>query len=317
MLTPWLRRLAGVMACVAALALSGCGSGTIASALKPERFVVFGDGMSDIGFYGSRLTVNDGLSGVWIEQMAARYGKTLALATNGGTAYARAHSRIAAQPDAIGRGDTQTLVQQIDAFLARDKIGLNDVFVINTGTSDLLVQMAAFSAGQTDAQMMANLDTAGRAMAAQTRRLVNAGAKYVVVVGPYNLGRSPWAKTIVKQEALLERASLMINNSFKEAAADLGANVLFIDAALHFNLLTAFPSSYVMKDSTAIACNTVDAGPGIGIGAGQVNSTLCTATTIATGVDYATTVFADAVYFTPQAHKTFSDYAFTRLTARW
>jgi phospholipase/lecithinase/hemolysin len=318
MLTPWLRRFAGGIACVVALALSGCGSGTITSALKPDRFVVFGDGMSDIGTYGARLTVNDGISGVWIEQMAARYGKTLTLAASGGTAYARAHARVAATPDAAGRSDTLTLTGQIDSFLSRDKIGTNDVFVINAGISDLLVQLSAMTAGsQTEAQMMANLATAGRAMGAQTRRLVDAGARYVVVVGSYNLGRSPWAKSILKQEALLERASLHFNNNFLESVVDLGAHVLYIDAALHFNLVTGIPANYAIKDATSIACTSVDPGPGIGIGAGQVNSSRCTPSTIASGIDYAMTAFADAIYFTPAAHRSFSDYAYFRLTARW
>jgi len=318
MSTPWLRRLAGGIACVVALALSGCGAGTITSALKPDRFVVFGDGMSDIGTYGARLTVNDGGLGVWVEQMVARYGKPLTLAASGGTAYARAHARVASKPDAAGRSDTLTLTEQIDSFLLRDKIGANDVFIVNAGISDLLVQAGAMTAGaQTEAQMLAQLAAAGRAMGEQTRRLVDAGARYVVVVGSYNLGRSPWARTLLKQEALLERASLHFNNNFLESVVDLGARVLYIDAALHFNLVTGFPSSYGLRDASAIACTSRDPGPGIGIGAAQVNSSLCNASSIASGVDYGFTAFADAVYFTPAAHRSFSDYAYGRLTARW
>ena len=61
-----------------------------------------------------------------------------------------------------------------------------------------------------------------------------------------------------------------------------------------------------------------DAGTGgIGIGAGQVNSALCTTNTIVSGADYNLYLFADRVYPTPAAQRKFGDYAFQRIRARW
>jgi outer membrane lipase/esterase len=61
----------------------------------------------------------------------------------------------------------------------------------------------------------------------------------------------------------------------------------------------------------------VDQGPGIGIGAGRVNSRLCTPSTIQAGQDYTRLLFADLVYPTPHAHQLFGDFALSRIRDRW
>ena len=77
----------------AAVALAGCGSGSVVSAIKPKRFYVVGDGFSDVGQTGAVATVNDG-SLIWIQQLAARYDLTVAPAASGGTGYAQVYARI-------------------------------------------------------------------------------------------------------------------------------------------------------------------------------------------------------------------------------
>jgi outer membrane lipase/esterase len=61
----------------------------------------------------------------------------------------------------------------------------------------------------------------------------------------------------------------------------------------------------------------VDATNGIGIGAGQVNSALCTPSTLLSGASQTSYVFADPVYLTPSAQRQFGTYAYDRLRARW
>ncbi len=63
-------------------------------------------------------------------------------------------------------------------------------------------------------------------------------------------------------------------------------------------------------------CTSVDPGPGIGIGNGQVNSALCDTTTLRS-TDYNRFMFADAIYPTPQSHRRFGQYAFDNIHARW
>lgn len=313
----WLRRAAMAAVCASAALLAACGSSSIESTLTPSRFVAFGDGFSDVGQGGTRYTVNDGSANVWSQYMASLFGAGLVAQSAGGQSYARGNARVTAKPDAAGRTTTLTITEQVDSFLATNTIGPRDVLVIGGGISDIVAQMAAVTAGtQTGAQMVVNVRQAGRELGAQVRRLVAAGGKYVVVTGAYNLGRSPWAAAI-SQGSLLEEASLRFNEELLVSIVDLGANVLYVDAALHYNLVTAVPSSYNLLDAAGVVCTSVDAGAGIGIGNGQINSALCNTGTIVTGVDYNKYVFADRIYPTPQAHRLFGEYAYNRVRARW
>jgi outer membrane lipase/esterase len=297
--------------------LSACGSGTIESALKPARVISFGDAMSDLGQNGSRQTVNDGTVNMWTAQMASNFGLPLTASSAGGTSYAQKHARVTGQPDAAGNTATLSITQQIDKFIAADKFGPTDLVLVNGGISDIIFETAPIVAGTvSSAQMIANVAKAGQEFAAQIQRLVTAGAKYVVVTGTYNLSRSPWGKAI-GQTVLLDAASSKFNEQLLVNIVNLGANVLYADAAYYFNLVTGIPASYNLTDSTVVACNSVDAGTGIGIGKGQVNAALCSPTTITTGLDYTKLVFADPVYFTPVAQSLFGNYAYTRLKARW
>jgi outer membrane lipase/esterase len=313
----WLRRAFLALALVSSGWLTACGSSSVESSLVPTRFVAFGDGFSDLGQTGTRYTVNDDTVNVWTQRVAERYGLTLTTQAEAGLSYARGNARISAKPDAAGNASTLTVVEQIDSFLASNSIGANDVILIGGGFSDIVVQMAAFRAGtQTSEAVLANVRQAGRVLGEQVRRLVAAGARYVVVTGAYNLGRSPWALSIT-QTSLLEQASQTFNQEMLVTVFDLGNNVFYVDSALYYNLITASPSGFGLTNVVDAACNSVDAGPGIGIGTGQVNSALCTPDTLAEGVVASTYGFADLIYPTPQAHRLFGDYAFDRIRARW
>jgi outer membrane lipase/esterase len=93
--------------------------------------------------------------------------------------------------------------------------------------------------------------------------------------------------------------------------------VLYVDAALQYNLMIAVPSAYDMTDSATPVCTSVDPGPGIGIGAGEINSGLCTPATVIAGAVYNNYLFADKVYTTPKAQLKFGEYAYGRIRARW
>ena len=58
-----MRRTFMVAACASAALLAACGSSTTESAISPQRFIAFGDAVSDVGQKGSRYTVNDGNGG--------------------------------------------------------------------------------------------------------------------------------------------------------------------------------------------------------------------------------------------------------------
>ena len=313
----WMRRAVLALASASALLTAACGSGTIESQLQPSRILVFGDALSDVGQTGTRYTVNDGGVDLWTQQVAAGFGLTLTPLAAGGTSAATGNARIAGKPDAAGNGATPTITEQIDAFLARGAISANDLLIVEGGISDIVAEMAKVTAGaQTSDQMIAALRQEGRNLGAQARRLVAAGAQHVVVVGSYDLGRTPWAAAI-GQTALLSQASGRYNDELLVSMVDLGANVLFVDAALQFNLMISVPANFSMSNSTDPVCTSIDPGPGIGTGVGQLNSARCNTTTLLPGADYNQYIFADRLYPTPAAHRQFGDFAFTRIRARW
>jgi phospholipase/lecithinase/hemolysin len=317
MATQWLRRAFALAACASALLLAACGSGSIESRLHPTRVVAFGDAFADLGQNGARYTINDGTVNNWSQFVAQSFLLTLAPSASGGLSYATGNARVLAKPDAAGNGATATVKEQIDAFLATSAFTANDLVLVNAGISDIVVQTSAFLAGsQTRDQLLANVGQAGRDLGAQVRRLVAAGAQHVVVVGPYNLGKSPWAIQ-TGQTAVLTEASGRFNEQLLVSVVDIGANVLYVDAALYFNLATAAPSAYTLSNATDLACISIDPGPGIGTGSGQINSNLCTASTLIGALDAQSYVFADRLYVTPVAQRLFGEYAYGRIRARW
>ena len=320
MASPWLRRGRWLVACLAAPLLAACGSSTIESQLTPQRAVVFGDAMVDVGQNGARYTINDDSVNNWTLTVTSSFLLTTTPSMAGGLNYATGNARVMAKPDAAGRTATFTVKEQIDAFTAANTFGANDMVLVQAGTSDVIAEAAAALAGTQDrAQMLANVGQAGRDLAAQVRRMVQAGAKHVTVVGTYNLGRSPWAVQVPAVKTLAEEASSRFNEQLLVSMVDLGANVLYVDAAFYFNLLTGSPANYALSNVTVPVCTSIDAGPGIGTGAGQVNSNLCTATTVSADSANAaeTSLFADRVYLTPRGHRLFGEYVYTRVRERW
>ena len=330
MATQWLRRPWLIAACASALLLAACGGGSIVSSFKPTRVVAFGDAMADLGQNGSRFTVNDGAVNNWTQFVANGFGLPLAASASGGLSFARGNARVTATTDAAGNTGTPSVTQQIDAFLGANSLTENDLVIVSAGTSEVIVQAkAAIDGTISEAQAQQNVQQAADELAAQVRRLVTAGAKHVAVVGPYNLGRSAWAVE-TGRSALLERLSAVSGNtganqprSFNErlliSMVDLGASVLYVDAALEYNLVTANPggSGFELTNGNTAVCTSVDPGPGIGTGAGQVNSNLCTPATVTAGADYSKFLFADRVYPTPRGHVIFGDFAFNRIRERW
>ncbi|HYF41053.1 MAG TPA: SGNH/GDSL hydrolase family protein [Ramlibacter sp.] len=311
-----LRRALLTAACASLLAACG-GSSEVESELVPTRFVSFGDAFADVGQRGSNYTINDRTTNNWTQELAGRYARPMAVTASGGWSYATGSARVTVKPDAAGNAATPTITEQVSSFLASQTIGANDVVIVSGGISDIVAEVAALNAGrQTQAQATANIRQAARDLGAQVRRVVQAGGKHVVVVGTYNLGRSPWAITTA-QVPLLTELSGRFNDELLVSIVDLGSNVLYVDAALYFNLVTSAPAAYGLRDATSIACTSADPGQGIGTGTGQVNSALCTPSTLLPGIDPAAYLFADRLYFTPVGNRLFGDYAFDRMKERW
>jgi len=311
-----LRRAMLVAACASATLLAACGSGSTENALTPSRFIVFGDAFSDVGQSGATYSVNDATVNNWVQRVASRFSLSITASGSGGFGYARVNARVVNKPDAGGSSSTLTIKEQIDTFLASNSIGSSDVLVVSAGVADVVTEMNTVTAGtETEATMISNLQQAGRDLGTQVRRLVTAGAKQVVVVGPYYVGRTPWATSLGKAD-LLSNGSSKFNDALLVSIVDLGSNVLYVDAAYYLNLVTGTPSSYSLIDSTTVVCTATDSGVGIGIGTGQVNSSLCTSSNVSTTA-YNSYTFADQLFFTPVVNRLFGDYAYTKIRDRF
>ncbi len=315
------RRALVAVAAVLGVLLTSCGGGTTEGLLVPSRFLSLGDGMSDVGQKGAtaKYTVNDGSVTTWVEQVVNNYAATDPVRPSGagGLGFAQGNARVNTSPDAAGNAATLTITQQADALLGAGPIGANDVILMNAGTGDIVAEMRAVLAGaQSEAQMVVNLKQIAKAYGKQVRRLVESGAKHIVVVGASDLSRSPWAVAI-GQTVALNTASIEFNTAFVVSIVDLGNQVLYVDLANFIDAYTSFPSTYGFKDGVNAVCTSVDPGPGIGIGANMVNSALCSPTTVISGADYNTYVFADALHFTPALQRAFGNLVFSRLSSRW
>lgn len=277
--------------------LSACGSGDIVSALQPNRLVSFGDGLSDLGQGGTRYTVNDGTVNTWADRLASRYGKTLTAQAAGGLGYAQGHAATDAMP--------RSIEAQIDAFLVNQTLGSSDVVLMNIPLSYVLRPVAAVKAGTlTEAAALLQIADSGVAFAAQVKRLIAAGAKYIVVAGAYDLGKSPFA-VAQAQVALHSAGTLKLNDTFKVEAVKLGANVLFVDAAYLVNRNIEFGPNWGFVNSKDAICTTPTA-------------LTCTDSTLTiTASTKAQYLFADNIHMTPSGNQQLGDYAYDQLRGRW
>lgn len=332
MASQWLRRAWLVAAFASAALLAACGGGdNIESQFVPGRVVAFGDAEGDVGQTGGRYTVNDNTVNIWTQHVATAYGRTLTAQSAGGLGFATGNARIVLEPDAGGSTATMTVREQVDAFLASNTFGENDLVLVSAGTSDIIVQAKAVLDGAiTVDQAEVNVDQAARELAAQVRRMVDAGARHVVVAGVRNLAVTPWGlATGSTGSDLLQRLSSVsarteqnqpraFNDRLKIQMADLGASVLYVETASYFMQVASNPGGSGLDNVTGMACTSVDAGAGIGTGTGQVNSRECDAPAdVQSGIDYSRWLFADRVYFTPRGHQLLGDLVATRLRERW
>ena len=300
--------------------LASCGAGSIKNPFVPTRVVVFGDAYSDLTT-NAQYTVNgDGSVNNWASQLAADYGVTNIVS------YAKGNARLTNATGAGGVAVT-SVTQQLSNFLAVDSFKTGDLVLINAGFSDLINEAATTN-------LVANATNYGNVYANLVRSMVAAGALHVGAANVYDLSRTP-AAAIQTNLATLNgnsRSALVaaFNDQFKSnlgssTATYVGDNVRLLDLEYYMDLVIAAPTVYAYVDATTVVCNSVDTTNGIGLGTNQVNSSLCTASTInssATATTYNALaynnyVFADAVYPTPAAHRSFGTYAYGLTVARW
>ena len=288
---------------------------------------------------------------------AYSYGEFGALVLGAaGTNDARGCTKVAGTATAYCAYNLQA---QIDLFLAQGSPSSTDLFVISIGTGDIMatgirslasvtstspyagldtVQTALAPTLTTTAAINAQMQTAANALAAQAKRLTDAGAKYVLIMGPPNVGRSPWAiqvgTTSPNFPTLLGYLSYSNSAGYTsmggEGLARLQATfgstinnpILYVEiAGLVITLTSGTSVVGTFADQTSAAGattqTTTDNAQSIGTGytTARVSSAFCTTATLGTAASY---VYADGVNFTPAMHTQFYSQSLVRMrNAAW
>ncbi|MEY8877877.1 MAG: SGNH/GDSL hydrolase family protein [Leptothrix sp. (in: b-proteobacteria)] len=266
------------------------------------------------------------------------------------TAYGEGGARIS---NAIGIGHfltgtttpaamTRSVTDQVAAHLAKttgsaNGFQPNDLIFVWAGANDVLVQFQGFatSAGQAAAIFQASAkDQAAQdvlsnsqltaQLVAQANLKVEAlkladlvktqilakGGKYVAVVNVPDIGATPQGAVIratpgagpAAQKALTDMASVF-NLWLREGLKD--QPVQWIDAAAIFAEIRANPATFGFVNVTAPACDVANLP--------NNSSLFCSGSTLVTGADATTWLFADAIHPTTGGHAAISNAFITKL----
>lgn len=257
---------------------------TIALEYNPIRLIAFGDGFNAVNSSGFGVNTIQAIVGTDLPDDTVagrlaynRFGITLTNvsgsgvldATKKGFSYAQGSARI--QDANTPNGDS--LDKQISNFLTSNSPNATDLFVISIGSLDIY---DAYINNTTLAQPVATLVSA-------IKRLTDAGAKYVLVVYPPNIARTPWAirKNSTERSAIQAlsydsgssclsfscRTTLALNTEFPATSAH--QPILVADLMGYSNLLTgtAGTSTVTFQGSaiTTTGSGTLNTFPSYGV----------------------------------------------------
>ena len=328
-----LMRIATLMA---ACVLVGCGgASSTVDPLTPTRVIAFGDSFSTVDTSGyATYSVNTSSTDATVaSRIATIYGFTLKYRTSAsaviasGTAYSYAAGTATAS-------DTYT---QIATYLANNTPGSKDLFIITAGTQDIAT--AALTNNTTA------IATAATKLTAAVQLLTNAGAKYVLVMQPINVARTPpflsasgvrpvganWTALINGYAQALSYdsgtacqsfsclLSTKLNTAFPATSSQ--QPVLLVDLMSYFNLITGTTNTgsvntfgdYGVTNPDLVVCNTASWTNYPTTTPSCTTSTLATTSTnqyTSTAWTYATSVFAYDYYTTPYANQLMGNYIY-------
>ena len=290
-----------ISALLAACALVGCGgASSTVDPLVPTRVIAFGDAYSavDPATGAGTITVRTGeTDNTLAGRIAAKYGFVLnGTTTSGGYSYADGN---------LGNGKVDNVANQITTYLGNvgNSIGAKDLIIITVGSQDIY-DIVVNSSG--------SIATATTTLTNQIQRLTNAGAKYVLVVLPINMARTPWGANREAVRALSYdtstqclsfscQLSTKLNSAYPATSSH--QPILLADLISYSNLFTGTTAtgnadtylSYGVTNPNTAACN---AGGTSGCATGAVNA------------NYASYVFADTLNLTPFGNRLLADYIY-------
>ena len=247
------------------------GMTTPADAAQFSNVYVFGDSLSDAGYYRGflaaagvpaslvaimgRYTTNPGP--VWSELVSNFYGVTPSPSNvSEGNIFAQGGARIVGTPGvSTPPGQAQRpIATQITEFLARGPADPDALYAVWGGANDVFFNLGAFSAGAiTQAELQTNVLGAAAAEIQQIGRLRAAGAQYILVFAIPNIGAAP-AFAGTPSAASVTALTAGYNTTLFTGLAGAGMRVIPVDTFSFFNEILANPAAYGFTNTTGIAC---------------------------------------------------------------
>ncbi len=293
-----------------------------AGAAQFSNVVVFGDSLSDSGYYRpflagiglpsslvstlGRFTTNPGP--VWAEIVGQYYGANTAPSNAGGWNFAQGGATVATSSPSTPPGFAQRPVStQINEYLTRNggAADPNALHAVWAGGNDFLNNYSLFASGAiTQAQFQTNLLGAATAEAGQVGRLMGAGARYVMVFALPDIGSTPFAQAAgAAAVGAATQASAGYNTTLYTSLAGAGLRVIPVDVFSLLNEIRANPSAYGITNTTGMAC-----GPFPPITTTPSAQFCYSGNLVAPGADQSY-LFADGVHPTTAAHRVVGDFA--------
>jgi outer membrane lipase/esterase len=300
------------------LSLFAAASGPSASAASFSNVYVFGDSLSDAGYFRpffqaltaqgfppalvpilGRFTTNPGP--VWSELVAEYYGVTPAPSNvSGGTIFAQGGARVSEVPGYVTPpGQPQRSIStQITEFLnaSGGTADPNALYTVWGGANDLFVQLGQFQAGTINAaQLQANFLAVAGSEIQQIGRLQAAGGRYIAVFTLPNIGATP-AFAGQPTSSAVTALSAGYNTTLLTGLQAAGIRVIPVDAFALFNQIVANPAAYGFTNTTGMACGPFPPFTS------TPNSFFCYQGNLVAPNAASTYVFADSVHPTTAGH---------------
>ena len=286
-----------------------------AHAVKFSGVFVFGDSLSDSGFYRpglvaaglptavvagiGRFTTNPGP--VWSELVAQNYGGNRAPSNAGGGIYAQGGMQASGNAPAsrVGPGGTQRpLGTQIGEYLTSTggAANPNALYAVWFGANDIFTQLELVSVGAiSPAAFQANVLAAATVEVGQIGRLQAAGARYILAFNLPDIGATP-AFAGGATAATVSAIGVGYNTTLFTGLKSANIKVIPVDVATLVADIRTNAAAFGFTNTTGMAC----------LPAGSSSLTCSPANTVAGGAN--SHFFADAVHPTTGAHAIIADF---------
>ena len=254
-----------------ALSVAAAFGGAPAEAAQFSNIYVFGDSLSDAGYYRGflaslglpaaqmgRFSTNPGP--MWAEIFGQYYlGAPVTPSNAGGTDYAQGGARVALTPGITPPGQAERpITTQVTEYLSShgNTADPNALYTMWGGANDFFANTAALQAGQiTSAQLQANMLAAGTAEVQQIGRLFGAGAQHVMLFMNFDPAMTPAASTLdPATRAAFTQLAVGVNTTILSGLASNRLRVIPVDLFSLFNEIRANPTAFGLTNATGFAC---------------------------------------------------------------